>query len=841
MHESLEHLTNALADRYVVQRELGRGGMATVYLALDRKYERHVAIKVLHLELAASLGADRFLREINLTARLNHPHILALLDSGEAEGLLYYVMPYVTGESLRDRLKRERQLPIADAIYIAREVADALDHAHRHGVVHRDVKPDNVLLGDGHAVVADFGVARALNAAVDDHLTATGMAVGTPEYMSPEQLADQRAVDGRTDIYAVGCLLYEMLAGQPPFTGVSAESVARQHLAAEPRPVDMLRAGVPEPVVAAVQRALAKAPADRFASAGKFGEALTAPSNVVVTRPPSSLLPRRRVLGALVLAAAIGATAIVFPRGTTRRPTLAVLPLASRSSDSAYSYFADALHQALIFRLGMIPSIQVTERASVLRFHGGGTSRRDIAKALGVEFLVDGRVERDSAQISVLVELIDARTGRRLWDHSYVEKPSVAKLSAIQSDIALRVANALEVRLLATTRGRISGHPTESEAAYELMLQASRLAIGNDSSQNDLAEDLLVAAARQDSSSPAVLAALAQVYALRAYTLGQSRAWADSARRLARRALASDTTLIAGYHALGFAHLELGRLDSARSAFREVLALRPSDGQAHLVLGWLAFLNGRFEEALAAWDDTREVDPMNPTVPGDVAMVELIFNDVDRAAQWLSERRSLTRRDNYGGFAEARMLLLQGKRVKALDETQRYLDANPNSYEARTMAATAAMEADSFVTARKHFEELNRIAPDDWNYWGTTHHTSYAYVLAKLGDTTRSRAMLDLRLQHARRLISEGDQRPGIRREIAAIFASREESDSALKWLDEAIRLGWRHEALQPSPWIRQLRDRAGFSELLGRMNADIDRMKQRVRREKIGPPRPQH
>ena len=348
MREPLDRLTKALADRFIVERELGRGGMATVYLALDRRYEQRVAIKVLDPQLAASLGADRFLREIRLTAQLNHPHILPLLDSGDADGLLYYVMPYVAGESLRDRLKREKQLPLADALRITSEVADALDHAHRHGVVHRDVKPDNVLLGEGHAVVADFGVAGALSAAADDKLTATGMAVGTPEYMSPEQIGDHGAVDGRSDIYAVGCMLYEMLAGQPPFTGVSAESVVRQHLAAEPRPLDTVRAGVPESVVAVVQRALAKVPADRFASANELCEALSRPPAATAT-PPAWLSSRQRVAGMLVLAAAVVVTVVLLPRKPASRPTLAVLPFASQSSDTAYSYFPDALHEALIF------------------------------------------------------------------------------------------------------------------------------------------------------------------------------------------------------------------------------------------------------------------------------------------------------------------------------------------------------------------------------------------------------------------------------------------------------------------------------------------------------------
>ncbi|MDH3571239.1 MAG: serine/threonine protein kinase, partial [Gemmatimonadota bacterium] len=234
MTDLLERLRTALADRYTIERELGKGGMATVYLAEDVKHHRPVALKVLRPELAAALGPERFLREIEIAANLHHPHILPLYDSGEAEGFLYYVMPYVEGESLRDRLEREKQLAIDDALQVAREVADALSYAHAHGVIHRDIKPENILLESGHAVVADFGIARAVDAAGGARLTETGIAIGTPAYMSPEQAGGEKDLDGRSDLYSLGCVLYEMLAGQPPFTGPTVESLVHQHLSAEP-------------------------------------------------------------------------------------------------------------------------------------------------------------------------------------------------------------------------------------------------------------------------------------------------------------------------------------------------------------------------------------------------------------------------------------------------------------------------------------------------------------------------------------------------------------------------------------------------------------------------------
>ncbi len=281
MTTPLDRLSAALADRYAIERELGRGGMATVYLALDLKLHRHVALKVLRPELAATLGNARFLREIEIAARLDHPNILTLHDSGEAGGHLFYAMPYVEGESLRQRLEREGQLPVPEVIAIVRAVASALTYAHHHGVIHRDIKPENILLakdasgGAAHPLVADFGIARALDVAGGERLTETGLALGTPAYMSPEQSASDGRLDGRSDIYALGCVAYEMLAGAPPFTDPTAQSILARHAVDPVPPLHTVRGTVSPSVEYAIERALAKVPADRFATADEFAQALT--------------------------------------------------------------------------------------------------------------------------------------------------------------------------------------------------------------------------------------------------------------------------------------------------------------------------------------------------------------------------------------------------------------------------------------------------------------------------------------------------------------------------------------------------------------------------------------
>jgi serine/threonine-protein kinase len=321
----LDRLAAALADRYRLERELGAGGMATVYLAQDLKHDRRVAIKVLRPELAAVIGAERFLSEIRTTANLQHPHILPLFDSGECDGLLYYVMPYVEGESLRDRLVREKQLPLPEALRIAAEVADALDYAHKRGVVHRDIKPENVLLHDGRALIADFGIALAASKAGETRMTQTGMSLGTPHYMSPEQAMGDREITGRSDVYALGCMLYEMLSGDPPFTGSTAQAIVARVMTERPRPLVAQRHTIPPHVEAAVLTALEKLPADRFATAREFADALRDPSLSASSSRATTVLPaasdpaRRRARG-LVTAALVATLAAVAAAGWLRRP-----------------------------------------------------------------------------------------------------------------------------------------------------------------------------------------------------------------------------------------------------------------------------------------------------------------------------------------------------------------------------------------------------------------------------------------------------------------------------------------------------------------------------------------
>ena len=367
----LERIRSAFSDNYTIDRELGRGGMSTVYLAQDAKHERLVALKVLHPDLAATLGPDRFLREIKLAARLNHPHILPLHDSGEASGFLYYVMPYVEGESLRERLDRDKQLPIEEAVHHGRAIASALDYAHRQNVVHRDIKPENVMLYEGEAMVMDFGIAKAVSAAGSETLTQTGMMIGTPAYVSPEQAAGEMNLDGRSDQYSLAVMVYEMITGERPFNGATPQAIMAKRFTETPKPLRTVRRDTPENVEKAVMRAMATEPTGRYTTSAQFGQALA--SGGVTTPTDTASLPKAAVSAA---------------------KSVAVLPFTNMSADPENEYFTDGMAEEIINALTKIQSLRVASRTSSFAFKGKNEDINEIGRKLRVSTVLEGSVRK---------------------------------------------------------------------------------------------------------------------------------------------------------------------------------------------------------------------------------------------------------------------------------------------------------------------------------------------------------------------------------------------------------------------------------------------------------------
>ena len=625
MTNELERLRAALADRYRLERELGRGGMATVYLANDLRHDRPVALKVLKPELAAAVGADRFLREIRITARLTHPHVLPLLDSGEADGFLYYVMPYVEGESLRDRLNREKQLPLDDALQTACEVADALGYAHSHDVVHRDIKPENILLESGHAVVADFGIARAITAAGGEQLTATGVAIGTPAYMSPEQAAGESQLDARTDLYSLACVLYEMLAGAPPFTGPTAQAINARRLMDPVPPLRTVRDTVPVSVERAIGKALAKVPADRFGTAIQFAEALGRRESAAAPAAAPAASPRR--LGRLALfgvagVVAVGGALLMLRPGRGReapapagpvheRTAIAVLPFQNLSAEGPHAYFAGGLHDELLTQLSKVAALTVISRTSVMGYEGTRTPLRQIATELGVGSVVEGSVQVVGGRLRVSVQLIDAATDAHLWAERYDRTLNDA--FAIQSDVAQQIVTAVGAALSNPERQTLAEAPTANAEAYRLYLQGREYWIrpGQLRQNTEIAQQLYERALALDPSFALAHAALSEVHGVMYwFRYDPSSARAARQREEAEAALRLAPDLPQAHVALGLAHY-WGRRDYRRALDEFAIALEglPNDAELWTWIGLVHRRLGNWDEVLAAFEEATQLAP----------------------------------------------------------------------------------------------------------------------------------------------------------------------------------------------------------------------------------------
>ena len=580
-------LATTLSDRYRIERELGTGGMATVYLARDLKHDRDVAIKVLHPDLAESLGRERFLREIHLAAALTHPHILPLFDSGDAGGRMYYVMPSAEGSSLRDRLEQVRQLPVDDAVRIASEVADALDYAHRHGVVHRDIKPENIMLHEGHALVADFGIGKAVLAAATEGtqtLTQVGVSVGTPAYMSPEQAAGD-TIDGRSDLFALGCMLYEMLTGEQPFTGSTIQATIAKRFHHTPPTVAVKRAGVSPALSDTVERLLEKEPDARFATGAQVVSALRSSS---------------------------GQSPAVAPRDIGQ--SVAVLPFTNLSASADDAYFADGITEEIINVLASVPGLRVAARTSCFALKGKNEDLRVIGERLGVRHVLEGSVRKAGPRLRITAQLTGARDGYTMWSERYDRE--MTDVFALQDELAGAIAGKLQLSLLDSADSAPRTGPRNVEA-YELMLKG-RVLLGQ---RGRAIIDAIPCFERGVLLDPEMVegwALLGDSYRLISiYGMAPADATIGRARRALDRALALDPEHAQALSTLAnIASSYDNDVDRSVALSDRALARDPSHVQAMVERAFILTLRtttseGRIAEALRHLETARQLDPLN--------------------------------------------------------------------------------------------------------------------------------------------------------------------------------------------------------------------------------------
>jgi serine/threonine-protein kinase len=759
--------------------------MATVYLAEDLKHHRRVALKVLRPELSPALGADRFLREIETASRLQHPHILSLHDSGEAAGLLYYAMPYVEGESLRARLAREVQLDATDAVGIAEEVADALACAHAAGVLHRDIKPENILLTGGHAVVADFGIARAIDAVAADRLTETGLALGTPHYMSPEQASGARVLDARSDLYALGCVLYEMLAGEPPFNGPSSQAILARH-AVDPVPcLRTVRSTVSPALEAAVGKALAKVPADRFSTALEFKEALSRAS-----REPA-LLPlaagRRRLaagLGAFVVGAGV-AVALLVGIGSDRpvtadgeRPirSLAVAPLENLTGDSAQVYLAQGITDQLVTTLTQIGALRVVG----LKGRAAAMPAEELARTHRIDAVLGGSLQRAGETVRIRIQLSSAVSGQGLWAQSY--DGELRAILGLQDEVARSVADRLRVSVTAEERSRLTApRPAVSPAAYQAYVRGWHFLEKVSEADFRRAIGYFNQAINADPAYAAPYVGLANAYTeLGYYGLAAARETYPRARAAALKAIELDSTL-------GEAHSALASIQTtydwdfaaAHRSFERGIELSPRYARGHFSFGMHLTAMGRIDDAVTQLKKAQDLDPLS------------LLTAAAAARPYYNGRR----------YEEA---IAQARRPLEIDST---------FSRAHYWLGMSLAETGRPGEAIREFETTLRSAGPLPAYRAAL---GRAYALA--GDTSQARDIL-------RELEQAARTEPASSVEIATVHAALDQKEQCFQWLDQAmaardpylvyIAVDPRFDHYRTDPRFQDLLRRMGFPAAL--------------------------
>jgi serine/threonine-protein kinase len=764
---SLEH---ALAGQYRLDRLVGEGGMARVYLAHDLKHDRPVALKALRAELASVLGPDRFEREIHLAARLQHPHILTVLDSGIADGQLWFTMPFVEGESLRSRLQRERQLAVRDAVRIVREAAQALQYAHEHGVVHRDIKPDNILLTrDGSTLVADFGIARALGAAGGQPLTQTGMSVGTPAYMSPEQASGEREIDARTDIYALGVVLYELLAGEAPFTGPTAQAIIAKRFSQTAPSVRATRPNVPEAVDRAIQRALAVVPGDRFPSAEAMAAALDVePSTptppvteaAAASRPAPGPVRRHAVSLALLLGLAIGGGLLFAWRHNAGAPgaasagadaalmRLAVLPF-ENLGDSSDAYFADGVTDAVRGKLTALPALQVIARGSSVQYRGTTKTPSQIAAELGVRYLLTGTVRwaklpDGSSRVQVSPELVEVNpdgSAASRWQEPF-DAP-LTDVFKLQGEIAGRVLQSLRVALPGADQAQLAKAPTANPAAYDAYLRGQAAWSGGINTAPVPLRRALTQyqqAVALDSNFAAAWTGVALTSVFLYTNSTPTRELAQHAREAVERVAVLDPDGVDSHiaHARYTAFVEL---DNAK-ALAELEAVLPRTPNDVTLLGVVSILErsvGRWDDALQHAQAAYALDPRSAPRASGISQIHL-WRRQPADARPLAERAYALVPSNPAYVQRLVMVALQEGN---LAEARRFL-ATASEVPAPDLAAYMANVWDLGWALDDAGQQLAlSLGPDAWDDDRATWGIVRCQLYALRGDQARSRIWAD--------------------------------------------------------------------------------------------------
>jgi serine/threonine-protein kinase len=747
-----DSLDSEISATYTIERELGGGGMSRVFVANERQLDRLIVIKVLPQEVAAGISADRFRREIQFAARLQHPHIVPLLSAGEAAGRPYFTMPFVEGESLRARLDRSGELPLNLAIRILREVASALAYAHRQGIIHRDIKPDNVLISDDFAVVTDFGVAKALKeselAKTAGTVTTPGMTIGTPAYMSPEQAFADPHVDHRSDIYSFGVLAYEMLTGSPPFTARDPQQLLAAHAVKPPEPIKTHRDNLPPWLCDLVMKCLEKRPADRPQSAGELVQAFQqwdeiSHSNPAIPPYPAKKTDHRMLIGAGLAFIVVLGFGISLYRGRSGASgssieSVAVLPLVNVGGTAQDEYFSDGMSDELANALNKIPGLRVASRTSSYTFK----NRKDldvgeIGKKLNVQAVLEGTVRRAGSRLRVTGQLTSTRDGLSLWSDTY--ERNVDDVFSVQEDIARSIVAALQPRLAQKPAVTQHAAGTANVEAYDAYLRGRYLwnARGAENLKNAITH--FDRAISEDPGFARAYAARAMAYALLPeYTDASPKDASQKSIADARSALQRDNTLAEAHTAVALASVHEWKWDAAEAAYKRAIAADPDFPTAHQWYGELLYNTSRLDSSIAETRRARSIDPLAPILSTALGYALTIARRYDEALVEL--KRGLELAPNLGvmhsvyGFAN----LFAGRKAEARTELETAVRNDPDLVLRKGQLAYVYANTGDSARARSLLDEMKKSGATE-----DEHEVAYAIVYVALGENDKALSLLE--------------------------------------------------------------------------------------------------
>ena len=848
-----EELTtgSTFAGRYQIIEELGKGGMGKVYKAHDTEIKEKVALKLIKPEISADKKTiERFQNELKFARKISHRNVCRMYDLNKEEGSYYITMEYVPGEDLKSTIRRVGPLGAGKTIFIAKQVCEGLEEAHRLGVVHRDLKPQNIMIDkEGNARIMDFGIARSI---VGKGITGAGVMIGTPEYMSPEQ-AEVKEVDQRSDIYSLGVILYEMVTGRVPFEGETPLGVAMKHKSVMPKDPKELNAQIPDDLSRVILRCLEKDKDKRYQSAGEVRSEL---ANIEKGIPTTEIeVPKRKPITSkeitvtfglkklfipalVVIALAIVAVVIwqLLPQKEMisqlpSQQSIAVLPFVDLSLKKDQEYFCDGMTDEIIAKLSRLRELKVIPRTSMMRYKNTDKEIKDIAQELDVASILEGSVRKEKDDIRVTTTLINVADSSQLWSETYDRK--LESVFEIQSDIAEKIASALETRLSPEEKERLVKKPTENLEAYHYYLKGVDYYYRYSKDENEKAIGLFKKSLELDQDYALAYAGLGNAYSQRTLRFGFPESWLDSAIEASSKAISIDPNLPEAYKALGLAYEAKRWHRKAKEAYEKAIEINPNYSDAISNLSGQCRLTGEFDRALIL--AMKSVNLPSPVIALDYVRVGTAYQSLteyDKAEEWYIKtfeiEPGLTWNTSIAYERLAEIYLLQGNYQKARNQIQKMLSFDPNNQQGLMGAGLVELWAGNYTKAEEYYRKAYEIVGEA----NQEINTSLGYILWKTGRQEEARNMLNLSLKMAKEAIEKGSEYPWLPYSIAIINSIQGKKAEAYNWLAKAIDAGWRHYAWSlKDPSLENLHHDDRFQKMMAKVKNLVDEMRRRVKK----------